>query len=82
MGREMYFIKIMENTKSGIPCWKRQGYQKNGCVNAIKWMRSGYHPSLMWKLSEIAGVTVPIHVIPLGVDPNYYHPEIMGYKKS
>lgn len=27
-----------------------------------------------------SGVTVPIHVIPLGVDPNYYHPEIMGYK--
>lgn len=28
-----------------------------------------------------SGVTVPIHVIPLGVDPNFYHPGITGYKK-
>lgn len=33
------------------------------------------------KTFQDSGVTVPIHVIPLGVDPNFYHPNITGYKK-
>ena len=28
-----------------------------------------------------SGVTKPIHVIPLGVDPNFYHPEVRSIKK-
>lgn len=28
-----------------------------------------------------SGVTVPIHVIPLGIDPNFYNPQIVSYKK-
>lgn len=28
-----------------------------------------------------SGVTVPIHVIPLGIDPDYYNPLITSYKK-
>lgn len=28
-----------------------------------------------------SGVRVPIHVIPLGIDPNYYSPNIKSYKK-
>ena len=27
-----------------------------------------------------SGVTVPIHVIPLGIDPNFYNPKIVSYK--
>lgn len=29
-----------------------------------------------------SGVTVPIHVMPLGVDVNYFHPGITGYRPS
>lgn len=29
-----------------------------------------------------SGVTVPIHVMPLGVDVGYFHPEITGYRPS
>ncbi|HEX2273111.1 MAG TPA: glycosyltransferase [Acidimicrobiales bacterium] len=29
-----------------------------------------------------SGVTVPIHVMPLGVDVDYYHPRIAGYRPS
>lgn len=29
-----------------------------------------------------SGVTVPIHVMPLGVDPDYFHPGITGYRPS
>lgn len=28
-----------------------------------------------------SGVTVPIYIIPLGIDPNYYSPQIVSYKK-
>lgn len=28
-----------------------------------------------------SGVTVPMHVIPLGIDPNFYNPQITSYKK-
>ncbi|MFN2609546.1 MAG: glycosyltransferase [Actinomycetota bacterium] len=29
-----------------------------------------------------SGVKVPIHVMPLGVDPNYFHPGIKGFRPS
>ncbi len=29
-----------------------------------------------------SGVTVPIHVVPLGVDVDYFHPEITGFRPS
>ena len=29
-----------------------------------------------------SGVTKPIHIVPLGVDPNYFHPAIKGWKEK
>lgn len=52
-----------------------------------EWVRQANLMDEIWvpstfnkKTFEESGVKVPIQVIPLGVDPAYFSPEIMGYK--
>ena len=52
----------------------------------IEWVRQANKMAEVWvpstfnvKTFQESGVKRPIHVIPLGVDPDYFNPEIVGY---
>jgi glycosyltransferase involved in cell wall biosynthesis len=54
-----------------------------------KWVDNANKMDEVWVPSEFnvktfknSGVKVPIHVIPLGIDPNYFNPRINTYKKT
>src|SRR5262249_14128910 len=51
------------------------------------WVRQANRMDEVWVPSEFnrkaflaSGLTRPVHVIPLGVDPNYFHPGIRAHK--
>lgn len=53
------------------------------------WVRNANKMDEVWVPSQFnvetfreSGVKVPIHVIPLGVDPNYFNPSITSFKKN
>ena len=53
-----------------------------------EWVRQANMMDEVWVPSQFnvetfrnSGVTVPIHIIPLGIDPNYFNPKIKSYKK-
>ncbi len=53
-----------------------------------EWVRQANLMDEVWvpstfnvKTFKDSGVTVPIYVIPLGIDPNYFNPRIKSYKK-
>lgn len=54
-----------------------------------EWVRQSNMMDEVWVPSQFnvetfrqSGVKVPIHVIPLGVDPDFYHPDIVGFKNN
>ena len=53
-----------------------------------EWVRQANMMDEVWVPSQFnvetfrnSGVNVPIHIIPLGIDPNYFNPKIKSYKK-
>ena len=69
-GRYKIGFTMLETT--GIPAeWVRQC----NLMDEV-WVPSSFNE----KTFRDSGVKVPVHVIPLGVDPNYYSPQIHSYK--
>ena len=70
-GKYKIGFTMLETT--GIPAeWVRQCNMMNEV-----WVPSHFNVETF----KNSGVNVPIHVIPLGIDPNYYNPLITSYKK-
>lgn len=54
-----------------------------------EWVQQANQMDEVWVPSEFSstvfknsGVKSPIHVVPLGVDPNYFNPQIKGFRKN
>lgn len=58
---------------SGIP---REWVRQCNMMDEV-WVPSAFNVETF----RNSGVTVPIHVMPLGINPDFYHPDIAGYKE-
>ncbi len=80
-GQGDVFYKNDGNYKIGFTMLETTGIPK-------EWARQCNMMDEVWVPSQFnvetfcnSGVKVPIYVMPLGVDPDFFHPNIMGYKK-
>jgi GT2 family glycosyltransferase len=81
-GQGDVFFRNNGNYKIGFTMLEVTGIPKKWVDNANKmdevWVPSEFNV----KTFKNSGVKVPIHVIPLGIDPNYFNPRINTYKKT